>query len=380
MTTNERMNEPKPYSAYKEPSIPWIGNVPADWEIRKLRHILASTTERNHPDLPLLSVVREKGVIIRDLENSDDNHNVVPEDLTNYKVVRVGQFAMNKMKAWQGSYGVSNYEGIVSPAYFIFDIAGVNPDFFNKAIRSKAYVSFFAQASDGVRIAQWDLSPDQMKEIQFLMPPPAEQAAIVRFLDHADEQIQRYIAAKQRLIALLEEQRQAAIHQAVTRGLDPEVKLKDSGVDWLGDIPDHWNVKRAKFLFKEIDDRSMEGKETHLSMSQSLGLVPSEQVEQSLISDSYAGAKLCQKGDVVLNRLKAHLGVFAVARQPGVVSADYSIFRQRNGEQVEYFEKIFKGPAIRKELRIRSKGIVEGFWRLYTDDFFSIPLPAPPVQ
>ena len=214
----------------------------------KLRHILTSAAERNRPDLPLLSVVREKGVILRDLDNPEDNHNIVPEDLTNYKVVHQGQFAMNKMKAWQGSYGVSPCEGVVSPAYFIFDIKGVDGIFFHSAVRSRAYVPFFNQASDGVRIGQWDLAPEQMREIPFLVPPPEEQAAIVRFLDHADEQIQRYIASKERLIALLEEERQALVHQAVTRGLDPNARLKPSGVEWLGDVPEQWTVRRLKTL------------------------------------------------------------------------------------------------------------------------------------
>ena len=248
MMTKPEVNSLSPHSAYKPSSVSWLEKVPEHWEVTKLRHILTSAAERNRPDLPLLSVVREKGVILRDLDNPEDNHNIVPEDLTNYKVVHQGQFAMNKMKAWQGSYGVSPCEGVVSPAYFIFDIKGVDGIFFHSAVRSRAYVPFFNQASDGVRIGQWDLAPEQMREIPFLVPPPEEQAAIVRFLDHADEQIQRYIASKERLIALLEEQRQAVIHQAVTRGLDPNVRLKDSGVEWLGDVPEHWTIRRLKTL------------------------------------------------------------------------------------------------------------------------------------
>ena len=248
MMTKPEVNSLSPHSAYKPSSVSWLEKVPEHWEVTKLRHILTSAAERNRPDLPLLSVVREKGVILRDLDNPEDNHNIVPEDLTNYKVVHQGQFAMNKMKAWQGSYGVSPCEGVVSPAYFIFDIKGVDGIFFHSAVRSRAYVPFFNQASDGVRIGQWDLAPEQMREIPFLVPPPEEQAAIVRFLDHADEQIRRYIAAKERLITLLEEQRQAVIHQAVTRGLDPNVKLKDSGVEWLGDVPEHWETARLGSL------------------------------------------------------------------------------------------------------------------------------------
>ena len=253
MMTKPEVNSLSPHLAYKPSSVSWLEKVPEHWEVTKLRHILTSAAERNRPDLPLLSVVREKGVILRDLDNPEDNHNIVPEDLTNYKVVHQGQFAMNKMKAWQGSYGVSPCEGVVSPAYFIFDIKGVDGIFFHSAVRSRAYVPFFNQASDGVRIGQWDLAPEQMREIPFLVPPPEEQAAIVRFLDHADEQIQRYIAGKERLIALLEEERQALVHQAVTRGLDPNVRLKPSGMEWLGDVPEQWDISRVKNEFYSLN-------------------------------------------------------------------------------------------------------------------------------
>ena len=228
--------------------VEWLCDVPKHWEILKLRRILTSVAARNQPDLPLLSVVREKGVILRDIGSKDENRNFIPDDLTNYKVVHKGQFAMNKMKAWQGSYGVSRHEGIVSPAYFTFDIGGVTGDYFHKAIRSKAYVPFFAQASDGVRIGQWDLSRTRMKEIPFVVPPLAEQKAIVRYLDHVDGRIQRYIEAKEKLILLLQEARQATIHRAVTRGLDPDVPLKPSGVEWLGDVPAHWEIVPNRYL------------------------------------------------------------------------------------------------------------------------------------
>ena len=105
----------QPYPAYKDSGVPWLGDVPEHWETRKLRSILKGVAHRNRPDLPLLSVVREKGVILRDIANQDENHNYIPDDLANYKVVCSGQFAMNKMKAWQGSYGVSRYDGIVNP-------------------------------------------------------------------------------------------------------------------------------------------------------------------------------------------------------------------------------------------------------------------------
>jgi type I restriction enzyme S subunit len=106
------------------------------------------------------------------------------------------------------------------------------------------------------------------------LPPPPERAAIVRFVDYAERRIRRYIAAKKKMIALLNEEKQAIIHRAVTRGLDPNVRLESSGVAWLSDVPEHWDVKRCRYLFREIDNRSQNGSEQHLSMSQRLGLVP----------------------------------------------------------------------------------------------------------
>ena len=134
----------KAYEEYTATGIQWLPKIPRHWEILKLRQILSSFSEKNHPNMPLLSVVREKGIIIRNTENIDENHNYIPDDLTNYKLVKAGQFAMNKMKAWQGSYGVSNHDGIVSPAYFVFNFTlDIDKQFFNAAIRSKPYVSFF---------------------------------------------------------------------------------------------------------------------------------------------------------------------------------------------------------------------------------------------
>ena len=210
----------EPYPAYKESGVEWLGEMPAHWEISKLRNILTEVVKRNRPDLPLLSVVREKGVILRDITNRNENHNYIPDDLTNYKVVLKGQFVINKMKAWQGSFGVSPHDGIVSPAYFIFDIDGVEGTFFHKAIRSKAYIPFFTQASDGVRIGQWDLSQTRMREIPFFIPPLPEQTAIVEYLDAQTAKIDAAMAAARREIELLREYRTRLIADVVTGKVD----------------------------------------------------------------------------------------------------------------------------------------------------------------
>ncbi len=167
----------------------------------------------------------------------------------------------------------------------------------------------------------------------------------------------------------------------MTHGLTPYPAYKDSGVSWLGKIPAHWDVLRAKRIFREMDQRSTTGREAHLSMSQSHGLVDSSMIDDwRLQSESYAGGKLCRKNDLVLNRLKAHLGVFAHARQDGIVSPDYTIYRLLKQDEVRFFELLFRTPLYKEVFRRATKGIVEGFWRLYTDDFYDVCAPIPPQR
>lgn len=231
----------------------WLGVVPEHWKVLKLRQILSPVSEKNHPDLPLLSVVREKGVIIRNIEDRKENHNYVPDDLSGYKLVKIGQFAMNKMKAWQGSYGVSGFDGIVSPAYFVFDIpCDLNSDFFNRAIRSMVYVNYFGQASDGIRVGQWDLSMQRMKEIPFLLPPRSEQDQIVRFLDWKVSSINRLINIKRKEIVALGELKQNIITNCITTGLNRNVEMKYSGNEWINYIPWHWTTVQLRRVYTVI--------------------------------------------------------------------------------------------------------------------------------
>lgn len=209
-----------PDVALKDSGVKWLGDIPAHWNTIKLRQILHPVSVKNHPELPLLSVVREQGVIIRDVDDKEANHNYVPDDLSGYKMVKKGQFAMNKMKAWQGSYGVSDYTGIVSPAYFIFDIDFDNLKYFHYAIRSKVYVNFFAQASDGIRVGQWDLQMDKMKEIPFIVPPADEQIQIVEYIESTLPKYDDAICVLREEIRGLEELKTKLISDVVTGKID----------------------------------------------------------------------------------------------------------------------------------------------------------------
>lgn len=201
----------------KDSGVEWIGQVPEHWEVSSLGKMLLPISEKNKPNLPLLSITRELGVIERDVEDQESNHNFIPDDLSKYKVLKEGQFGMNKMKAWQGSYGVSRFTGIVSPAYYIFDfIKSVNSRFFHWAIRSKIYISFFGSASDGVRIGQWDLSKSRMKSIPFIIPSYTEQVQIADYLDQQAVKIDQAIALKTAHIEKLKEYKSVLINDVVT--------------------------------------------------------------------------------------------------------------------------------------------------------------------
>ena len=201
----------------KDSGVEWIGQVPEHWEVSSLGKMLLPVSEKNKPNLPLLSITRELGVIERDVEDQESNHNFIPDDLSNYKVLKEGQFGMNKMKAWQGSYGVSRFTGIVSPAYYIFDfIKSVNSRFFHWAIRSKIYISFFGSASDGVRIGQWDLSKSRMKSIPFIIPSYTEQVQIADYLDQQAVKIDQAITLKTAHIEKLKEYKSVLINDVVT--------------------------------------------------------------------------------------------------------------------------------------------------------------------
>jgi type I restriction enzyme S subunit len=370
----------KPYPEYKASGLPWIGEIPAHWEVRPAFGVFSPNKESNRGMKERTVLSLSYGRII--VKPAEKLHGLVPESFETYQVVNPGDIVLRTVDLQNDHtslrVGLVQNRGIITSAYLALRVAKdvsakFGFQFLNAWDTSKAIYGY----GSGLR---QNLDFSHFKRMHISLPPPSEQAAIVRFLDWANGRLERAIRAKRKVIALLHEQKQAIIHKAVTQGLDPNVPKRDSGIPWLGEIPSHWEVKRAKYIFREIDQRSDTGAETHLAMSQRLGLVPSSMVQSTLRSDSYAGAKLCEVGDLVLNRLKAHLGVFAMAKQGGVISPDYSVFRKQLKMNMEYFESVLKSTACRSELRVRAKGIVEGFWRLYTDDFYDIRLPVPSID
>lgn len=333
-------------------NLAWLGTIPDHWQVLRLRQILTSFSEKNHPYMPLLSVVREKGVIIRNVENKEENHNYVPDDLSGYKLVRQGQFAMNKMKAWQGSYGVSQFDGIVSPAYFVFDInCDMNKDFFNRAIRSKVYVSYFGQASDGIRVGQWDLSISRMKDIPFCLPPRDEQDQIVRFLDWKVSSINKLICTKQKQISSLKELLQAEIEkQLYAYPVVDTVRLKQLGTFFKGGGFSRDNLVEdggcPAILYGDIY--------TQYEYKTSA-------ITHSIDSAAYDASRKIVKGDIVMagtGETKDEIGKSILYMGDEVVAAggDVIVFRPNEGINAEYLLYQLYSQAALKHRYIHGKG------------------------
>lgn len=252
----------RPYPAIEDAGVAWLGSVPQHWRVLPNRGVFAEVNERDQPDAQMLSVTITRGVIPQQALLSDSSKKDASRlDRTAYKVVRPGDIVYNKMRAWQGAIGVSAYPGIVSPAYVVQrPRPGVNPRYFHYLLRTPAFAKEAERWSYGITSDMWSLRPEHFRMIYVCLPPPDEQYAIVRFLDHIDRRIGRYIRTKQRLIALLEEQKQAFINEAVTRGLDRGAALADPRVGWLGEVPAHWEVSALRHRYTQTLGKMLDTK------------------------------------------------------------------------------------------------------------------------
>lgn len=237
------------YSEYKDSGIPWIGKIPSHWKIKPIRSFLSQSKELNEDDnATLLTLSQYKGVNIRN--GNEDSAISAAESLIGYNVVHKGQFVMNIMLAWNGSYGVSDYDGVISPAYAIFNFKdNVCKAYYHYLWRTRAYQDAFKTRSKGIVDSRLRLYPQYFLPFYTSIPPKNEQEAIVAYLDKVTADIDKAIAAKERIIASLEERRKIIITHAVTRGINPDAQMNDSGIDWLGEIPAHWESYPVRHFF-----------------------------------------------------------------------------------------------------------------------------------
>jgi type I restriction enzyme S subunit len=247
----------KPYPAYKDSGVPWLGEVPEHWVVKRNKLFMREVNDRSEDGSEELLTVSQYTGVTRRRERLSDESDLLTNaaSLVGYKRVMPGDLVMNIMLAWNGSLGVSAVNGIASPAYCVFRAKdGVDPRFLHYLLRTPLFTGAFKTVSTGVVDSRLRLYPDVFFRLSSQHPPFPEQAAIVRFLDYADRRIRRFVRAKKKLVALLNEQRQAIIQRAVTRGLDPNVSLKQISLESIEQIPDHWQITKLSRLTTSIGD------------------------------------------------------------------------------------------------------------------------------
>ncbi|MGB0014370.1 MAG: restriction endonuclease subunit S [Candidatus Sulfotelmatobacter sp.] len=242
----------RPYPAYRLAEGVWLGPIPSHWSVRRMKYVVREVDWRSTGGKEqLLRISQYTGVTQRQRTDGLAGPDTRSDSLVGYKRVEPNDLVINIMLAWNGSMGVSRYSGIASPAYCVYGFEGdVDPWYFHNLLRSHAYKARIKASSTGVVESRLRLYSDDLGRIEALLPPSDEQAAIVRFLDWVNTRLERAIRAKRKVIALLDEQRQAIIHRAVTRGLDSSVPFKPSGISWLQHVPRHWQVTRLGRLAK----------------------------------------------------------------------------------------------------------------------------------
>jgi len=373
------------YSAYKDSGVEWLGEIPKHWEIIPLR-FLGKIQTGNTPARENESYFSAKGGVPW----------VKPDNLGGLSPILESKDFLTTKGALEariipqgavlvcciGSIGKMGVAGVS-----LTTNQQINAVIFNSLTISEfeKYLIYSAKGEHerlAVGNVVYILNSDRQKAIRFAIPPLPEQTAIAAFLDKKTAHIDAAVGIKQKQIALLKERKQILIQNAVTQGLNPNAPRRDSSVEWIGEIPKHWEVKRIKYVLDERNERSKIGLETLFMVSQVHGLVVrSEFHEKAEVAQSNIDNKLVYENDLVFNKLKAHLGVFfkSTIEFKGLVSPDYAVYKSKGLIQdLKYLEHLFRHPAYIGQFIIRATGVAEGLIRLYTDDLFDIFIPVPP--
>jgi type I restriction enzyme S subunit len=371
----------KPYPEYKESGIPWSAELPSTWKTERAKRLFTKMQREVRPEDEVVTCFRDGMVTLR--KNRRLRGFTEATAFSGYQGIRKGDLVIHGMDAFAGAIGVSDSDGKGTPVYNVCKPGpGIVAGYYAHTLREMSRSQWILALAKGIRERSTDFRYEMFGNQFVPLPPPTEQSAIVRFLDHWNGRLEKAIRSKRRVIALLQEQKQAIIHRAVTRGLDPNVKLKDSGIPWLGEIPKHWEVIRAKYLFREVDERSKDGEEELLSVSHLTGVTPRSQKNITMFkAESYEGHKLCRPGDLVVNTMWAWMGAMGVSEYTGIISPAYAVYRSCSDDFVgSYVDNLLRTQPYIANIICRSTGLRASRMRLYPDEFFRLPLILPPVE
>lgn len=364
--------------------------VPPAWPTRRLKFLATlndqALTEDTDPDYELLYI---------DIGNVDSFgriHDVAPYRFEMApsrarRLVRDGDVIISTVRTYLEAIApitappknlvVSTGFAVVRPKTNKLD-----PGFCKYALRERHFLHEVVTRSTGISYPA--INASDLADIELPVPPINVQKRIAAFLDAETERLDALVTEKQHMLDLLAEKRRALIARAVTQGLKPNVSRQKSGIPWLGKIPAHWNVLRAKVLFREIDERSDTGEEVLLSLRMAKGLVPHNDVSEKVIAPAdLIGYKKAWPQQIVINRMRAASGLIAVVPQAGLVSPDYAVYEPVGEVNPEFFTYLFQTPLLQAVFRSESKGLgtgQSGFLRLYSDNFLGLHMPVPPID
>lgn len=363
----------------KDSGAKWIGQIPSAWQSDKLKYHLKRKEPKNPGDMTVLSLYRELGVIPKD--SRDDNHNQTSEDTSKYKYVKPGNFVVNKMKAWQGSVAVSDYEGIVSPAYYVYEFTdnAFDKRYFHHLLRG-CYKDEFMRLSGGMRVGQWDLSSDDLNNTLILIPPLDEQKKIAEFLDAKCSEIDALITEMQAQIETLEQYKRSTIAEAVTKGLNSKVELKNSTLEWIGTVPVHWEIKPNKYLMKKLKRiQPIYDGEDIISLTVN-GVIKRDLDNPSgKMPTSFDGYQFVYPGNLLMCLFDIDVTprCIGLIKDFGLTSPAYSQFVLNNGVDASYYYYYYLNLDFNKELLHLAKNQRHS---LNEEQFGAIKTVVPPFE
>ena len=363
MTANLR-----PYPEYKESGLPWLGRIPAHWDVGRNGRLFAQRNENGFGELPILEVSLRTGVRVRDMENLKRKQ--MMSDREKYKRAALGDIAYNMMRMWQGAVGVAPVDGLVSPAYVVAQpYSGTESRYFTYLFRTNTYMNEVDGYSRGIVKDRNRLYWEDFKRMPSCMPPHDEQKAIASYLDSNAIKVRQFIRNRRRLIEVLNEQKQAIVNRAVTRGIDPNVRLKPSGIDWIGDIPEDWQAMRLKRQLV-LNDGGVWG-----SAFSDDGVIVLRSTEQTVdghwrivdpakrvLTQSERAGSLLKSGDLLVTKSSgspAHIGkttlvTIDIARTGCCFSNFMQRLRPRDGIEPRYVWYVLNAPLARRQLQYLS--------------------------
>ena len=368
------MTPAKGYMEMKDSGIEWVGMIPAHWGICKIKYTVTQETlraENNGGYIGLENVESWSGKII-----DKHNENVVVEGAS--LAVCPNDILFGKLRPYLAKCAIAEKSGCCSTELIVMRPHSIEGRFLKYVMLTPQFIDMVNMSTYGAKMprANWDFIGNAL----LAMPSRDEQAAIASYLDTQCAKIDEIIAQAKASIEDYKQWKASIIYEAVTKGLDPNVEMKDSGIEWIGRMPSDWAIIRVKNLLAEINDRSETGSEEPLSMSQVLGIVPSSMIAVANPATSYVGAKIVRPNDLVFNKLKAHLGVFAVSNYDGLVSPDYAVYRANERANPKFLEYLFKTPNCIQEFKKYITGVGAGLSRLYTSDLFNIKVALPVID